>query len=70
MAKRAHTLDEKFDLAVDRQLLTGTQAIVRLMLMQKARDRAAGLNTGRLRHRLSRLADRDARKRVSARRRR
>ncbi len=46
MAKHAHTLDEKFDLAVDRQLLTGTQAIVRLMLMQKARDRAAGLNTG------------------------
>ncbi len=45
MAKRAHTLDEKFDLGVDRQLLTGTQAIVRLMLMQKARDRAAGINT-------------------------
>ncbi len=46
MAKRAHSLDEKFDLAVSRQLLTGTQAVVRLMLMQKARDRAAGLNTG------------------------
>ena len=46
MAKRAHTLDEKFDLAVERQLLTGTQAIVRLMLMQKARDKAAGLDTG------------------------
>ena len=45
MAKHAHTLDEKFDLTVPRQLLTGTQAIVRLMLMQKARDRAAGLNT-------------------------
>ena len=45
MAKRAHSLDEKFDLTVTRQLLTGTQAIVRLMLMQKARDRAAGLNT-------------------------
>jgi indolepyruvate ferredoxin oxidoreductase len=45
MAKRAHSLDEKFDLTVMRQLLTGTQAIVRLMLMQKARDRAAGLNT-------------------------
>ena len=26
-------------------LLNGTQALVRLMLMQKARDRAAGLNT-------------------------
>ncbi len=45
MAKRAHTLDEKFDLGVSDQLLTGTQAIVRLMLMQKARDRAAGLDT-------------------------
>ena len=45
MAKRAHSLDEKFDLSVQRQLLTGTQAIVRLMLMQKARDKAAGLNT-------------------------
>ena len=41
MAKHAHTLEEKFDLAVPRQLLTGTQAIVRLMLMQKARDKAA-----------------------------
>ena len=46
MAKTARTLDEKFDLAEPRQLLTGTQAIVRLLLMQKARDRAAGLNTG------------------------
>jgi indolepyruvate ferredoxin oxidoreductase len=45
MAKHAHTLDEKFDLSQSRQLLTGTQAVVRLMLMQKARDRAAGLNT-------------------------
>ncbi len=45
MAKRVHSLDEKFDLGVTRQLLTGTQAIVRLMLMQKARDKAAGLNT-------------------------
>ena len=45
MAKHSHSLDEKFDLAEPRQLLTGTQAIVRLMLMQKARDRAGGLNT-------------------------
>ena len=45
MEKRAHTLDEKFDLNVTRQLLTCTQAIVRLMLIQKARDTAAGLNT-------------------------
>ncbi len=45
MAKHAHTLEEKFDLGEHRQLLTGTQAIVRLMLMQKARDKDAGLNT-------------------------
>lgn len=35
MAKRSHSLLEKFDLAEPRQLLTGTQAIVRLMLMHK-----------------------------------
>ena len=39
------SLADKFDLSAPRQLLTGTQAIVRLALMQKARDRAAGLNT-------------------------
>ena len=45
MAKRLASLSDKFDLAETRQLLTGTQAIVRLMLMQKARDDHAGLNT-------------------------
>ncbi len=45
MAKRQASLSDKFDLAETRQLLTGTQAIVRLMLMQKARDESAGLNT-------------------------
>ena len=45
MAKHSQSLDEKFDLGVRRQLLTGAQAIVRLVLMQKARDQAAGLNT-------------------------
>jgi indolepyruvate ferredoxin oxidoreductase len=45
MAKRQASLSDKFDLAETRQLLTGTQAIVRLMLMQKARDEAAGLKT-------------------------
>ncbi len=45
MAKHAHTLDDKFDLDQQHQLLTGTQAIVRLMLMQKVRDRQAGLQT-------------------------
>ncbi|MBF9047174.1 indolepyruvate ferredoxin oxidoreductase family protein [Rhodobacterales bacterium LSUCC0031] len=42
------SLEDRFDLAKSPVLLTGTQALVRLMLMQKARDRAAGLNTGGL----------------------
>jgi indolepyruvate ferredoxin oxidoreductase len=48
MAKNnAHvaSLSDKFDLNEPRQLLTGTQAIVRLALMQRTRDVAAGLNT-------------------------
>ena len=39
------TLHDRFDLTKSPVLLNGTQALVRLMLMQKARDRAAGLNT-------------------------
>ena len=39
------SLRDKFDLDESRQLLTGTQAVVRLMLTQKARDEAAGLHT-------------------------
>ncbi|MDF1855459.1 indolepyruvate ferredoxin oxidoreductase family protein [Pseudooceanicola sp.] len=39
------TLDDRFDLEKSPVLLNGTQALVRLMLTQKARDRAAGLNT-------------------------
>jgi indolepyruvate ferredoxin oxidoreductase len=45
MARRGVTLDDKFDLAKDRIFLSGSQAIVRLALMQKERDRRAGLNT-------------------------
>ena len=45
MAKSGVSLSDKFDLDEKRQLLTGTQAIVRLALMQKKRDEAAGLNT-------------------------
>jgi indolepyruvate ferredoxin oxidoreductase len=45
MAKHSVSLSDKFDLTEHRQLLTGTQAIVRLALMQRARDVAAGLNT-------------------------
>ena len=39
------SLTDRFDLTKSPVLLNGTQALVRLMLMQKARDRAAGLNT-------------------------
>src|ERR1700704_2355639 len=38
-------LDDKFDLAQERVFVTGYQALVRLCLMQKERDRRAGLNT-------------------------
>ncbi len=46
MVKSSPSLDDKFDLAETHQILNGSQAIVRLMLMQKERDRRAGLNTG------------------------
>ncbi|NMM45894.1 indolepyruvate ferredoxin oxidoreductase family protein [Rhodospirillaceae bacterium KN72] len=47
MAELAHvSLDDKYTLEQGRVFLTGTQALVRLPLMQRARDRAAGLNTG------------------------
>ncbi len=39
------SLADRFDLEKSPVLLNGTQALVRLMLTQKARDRAAGLNT-------------------------
>ena len=39
------SLDDKYDLAKDRVFVSGTQAVVRLLLMQKERDRRAGLNT-------------------------
>ena len=45
MAKSTVSLADKFDLSLTHQLLTGSQAIVRLMLMQRAKDVAAGLNT-------------------------
>ncbi len=45
MSKQEITLADRFDLAKSPVLLNGTQALVRLMLMQKARDRAAGWNT-------------------------
>ena len=45
MGLEAVTLDDKYDLERHRILVTGTQAIVRLALMQQARDRRAGKNT-------------------------
>ena len=40
------TLDDKYTRLSGRVYLSGTQALVRLPLMQRARDHAAGLNTG------------------------
>src|SRR5688572_8715079 len=45
MALRNVTLDDKYDLEKSPVFLTGFQALVRLCLMQKERDRRAGLNT-------------------------
>ena len=39
------TLDDKYILDTGRVFLTGTQALVRLVLMQRRRDMAAGMNT-------------------------
>src|ERR1700720_3078890 len=46
MALAAVTLDDKYALDEGRVYLTGTQALVRLPIMQRQRDAAAGLNTG------------------------
>lgn len=45
MSKPHITLKDRFDLTRSPVLLNGTQALVRLVLMQKERDRRAGLNT-------------------------
>src|SRR5258708_18269152 len=45
MALNQVTLDDKYDLTKSRIFVTGFQAIVRLCLTQKERDRRAGLNT-------------------------
>jgi indolepyruvate ferredoxin oxidoreductase len=39
------SLDDRYSLQADRVFLSGTQALVRLALVQQARDTAAGLNT-------------------------
>jgi indolepyruvate ferredoxin oxidoreductase len=45
MSQEKVSLNDKFDLTKKQVLLNGTQALVRLMLTQKARDEAAGLDT-------------------------
>ncbi len=40
------TLDDKYSLDHGRALMSGTQALVRLPMLQKTRDAMAGLNTG------------------------
>ena len=44
-ALRDVSLDDKYDLTKDRVFITGTQAIIRMLLMQRERDRRAGLIT-------------------------
>ncbi len=46
MALAALTLDDKYILEKGRVYLTGTQALIRLPIVQRQRDAAAGLNTG------------------------
>ena len=45
-ALRQVTLDDKYELESGRVFLTGAQAFVRLLILQKQRDKLAGLNTG------------------------
>jgi indolepyruvate ferredoxin oxidoreductase len=42
---REVSLDDKYDLAKSQVFMTGTQAVIRMLLMQQERDRRAGLNT-------------------------
>ncbi len=48
MSHHVISLADRTDLSVETVLLNGTQALVRLMLMQSARDRKAGLKTAGL----------------------
>src|SRR5689334_1904541 len=45
-ALRDVKLDDKYELDSGRVFLTGAQAFVRLLILQRQRDKAAGLNTG------------------------
>jgi indolepyruvate ferredoxin oxidoreductase len=46
MTLRPVSLDDKYDLNQSHVLVTGYQALIRACLMQKVRDRQAGINTG------------------------
>ena len=46
MTLRSVNLDDKYDLSQSHVLVTGYHALIRALLMQKERDRRAGLNTG------------------------
>ena len=46
VALRDVSLDDKYELGSGRVFLTGVQALVRLLILQRERDNAAGLNTG------------------------
>ncbi|WP_373635401.1 indolepyruvate ferredoxin oxidoreductase family protein [Yoonia sp. SS1-5] len=48
MSDQKISLNDRYDLAKSPVLLNGTQALVRLMLMQRARDAAKGLDTAGL----------------------
>ncbi|HEX6321935.1 MAG TPA: hypothetical protein VFZ84_23940, partial [Burkholderiales bacterium] len=39
------SLEDKYTVERGRVFLTGTQALIRLLMLQRARDAAAGLNT-------------------------
>ncbi|WP_108814953.1 indolepyruvate ferredoxin oxidoreductase family protein [Loktanella sp. Alg231-35] len=45
MSHQEVSLNDRYDLSKSQILLNGTQALVRLMLMQRARDEKAGMNT-------------------------
>jgi indolepyruvate ferredoxin oxidoreductase len=46
MTLRSVSLEDKYTLAEGRIFITGTQALVRLPIMQRLRDQASGMNTG------------------------
>ncbi len=48
MTTQKISLNDRFDLGKSPVLLNGTQALVRVMMMQAARDKAAGVNTAGL----------------------